>query len=237
VLAKDWANLVIVGAGGYGHEVLSYAQDASGLGADLRIKGFLDDNPAAVGQAATAPWIGTIGGYEVTSSDRFVIAIGDPLTRAGATANLTRRGAEFTNIIHPQAVVARSARIGQGCVIGPFCAVGNAAFLADHVILTWYCAVAHDAFVDSWCTVGPHAAINGGVALDRGVFVGSHASLNPAVDVGAWTRVAAGSVVYGSVAPGSFVSGNPAVTAPMGYHEKVPAFVADAEYESVIILR
>ena len=41
-------NLIIIGAGGFGRELLSAAREAIGFGEQFRVKGYLDANPAAL---------------------------------------------------------------------------------------------------------------------------------------------------------------------------------------------
>lgn len=216
--------LVIVGAGGFGREVLGYAQELRARGACLDVVGFLDDNPMVDLPYRGAPHLGRIADYVVTDTVRFVVAVGDPARRAETTALLAERDARFFTIVHPTAHVATTATIGEGCIIGPMCAIGNEGFVDDHAILTSYAAVGHDAYVGRTATLSPHTVVNGGSEVGDGVFLGSHASVNPGLEIGSWSKISAGTVVYADVEPGSLVSGNPATAVAMGYHVGRNAF-------------
>jgi len=203
--------IVIVGAGGFGGEVLHYALETFAGDADYRVKGFLDDHPPDLGlRGLSLPVLGTTDGYQVDPSDRFVIAIGEPAVRLRLADGLAARGGAFLTLVHPLAHVAPSARIGQGCILAPYATVGAHAVVGEHTVLTFYASVAHDARVGRGCTFSPHAVTNGGSCVGDGVFLGSHAAVNPLRTVGAGSRLTAGSVVYRNVPAGSLASGNPA---------------------------
>jgi sugar O-acyltransferase (sialic acid O-acetyltransferase NeuD family) len=207
---------VIVGAGGFGGEVLQYTRDAIATTPDVHVRGFLDDRVDVEMRACDGlPLLGTISSYEPQPEDRFVVAVGDPEVRMRIITHLTSRGASFFRLVHPTAFVASTATIGDGCIVAPFCAVGNAAQIGDHVVLTWYSSVAHDAEVASFAVLSPYSTVNGGASLGEGAFLGTHAAVNPQQGVGCWSKVAAGSVVYRPVPPSHLAMGNPAKSRPL----------------------
>ncbi len=208
--------LILVGAGGFGREVLKYVVDAIADTPHLRLKGFLDDNPAALKAFNTGlSVIGSIQGYAIQPEDRFVMTIGDPFLRAEITKGMQARGAQFQTIVHPTAYVASSATLGSGCIVGPFSSIGSDAKVGDHVVLTWYSSLAHDSISHTFVVLSPYSTANGSAVLEEGVFLGTHAVVNPMIRVGAWSKVASGSVVYRQVPPHSLAMGNPAKARPM----------------------
>jgi sugar O-acyltransferase (sialic acid O-acetyltransferase NeuD family) len=212
---------VIVGSGGYGREVLSHIGDLRRAGAPVEAKGFLDDDPAAAPSYRDVPLLGDTKSYRIAADDRLIIAVGDPVQRLHLAVELTARGACFITLVHPSAQVAESATIGAGCIVGPLCVVGNDAFVDDHALLTSTATVGHDAFVGRYSLLSPYAVVNGEAEIGDGVFLGAHASINPAGSVGAWSKVAAGAVVYDAAPAGSMSSGNPATSVAMGYDLRV----------------
>jgi sugar O-acyltransferase (sialic acid O-acetyltransferase NeuD family) len=208
--------LVIIGAGGFGGEVLQYLRDATRGVPGIEIRAFFDDRtdiePAALDGV---PLLGTIDSYHPDRDDQALVAIGDPDVRTRVISTLRGRGASFFDLVHPTAFVATTARIGNGCIIGPFCGIGNRAVLGDHVVMPWYASVAHDATVGSYAVFSPYSTVNGGASLGEGAFLGTHAVVNPLQNVGPWAKVAAGSVVYREVPAGQLALGNPARARPM----------------------
>src|SRR5690625_50458 len=206
-------NIVIVGAGGFGREVLQYLKDIHGHDP---VKGFLDDHadtvePASLGQQV----IGRVSDYEPAPDEEFVLAVGNPELRLQFGRELADRGAEFCNVIHPLAWVASSAEVGSGCIIAPFATVGANSRLGDHVVLTFYASVAHDAVVGTATALSPHSVANGGSRLGTAAFLGTAAIVNPLKSVGDHAKVAAGGVVYRDVPERMLASGNPARARPL----------------------
>jgi sugar O-acyltransferase (sialic acid O-acetyltransferase NeuD family) len=214
--ASPHTSIVIVGAGGFGGEVLQYVRDVIRGCSDVTVRGFLDDRTEVdPRQCDGLPLLGTIAAYTPRDDDRFVVAVGDPEARTRIIRHLRGRGVSFFDVVHPTAFVAPTARIGEGCIIAPFCAVGNASRLGDHVVLTWYASVAHDADVESYAVLSPYSTVNGGASLGEGAFLGTHAAVNPMQRVGCWAKVAAGSVVYRPVPAHHLAMGNPAKSRPL----------------------
>jgi sugar O-acyltransferase (sialic acid O-acetyltransferase NeuD family) len=211
-------DVIIVGASGFGRELLQYVRDAHKSTAGVHIKGFLDDDPAAlhsVGKVMEIEIVGDTRTYAIQEDDRFIISLGDPGLRRALAERLGRRGARFVSIVHPTAYVAPTARIGHGCIIGPFANVGSYVQMEDHVLLNLYSAAGHDVHIGSFCVFSPYSVANGGSRLDDSVFLGTHATVTPNIRVGAESKVAAGAVVYRDVPEQSLAMGNPAKSFPL----------------------
>jgi sugar O-acyltransferase (sialic acid O-acetyltransferase NeuD family) len=209
-------NIVIVGAGGFGREVLQYVRDTFELGVTHTVRGFIDDSAERVEPASLNQRIlGTTSSYEPAEDDRFIIAVGDPARRMELAARLTARGVQFLSVIHPRAYIASSARLGTGCVVSPFATIGANAVLGDHVVLTYYSSVGHDARIGDCTALSPYSVTNGGTTLGAAVFLGSHATVNPLRRVGDGTKIAAGSIVYRNVSEHMLAMGNPAKARPL----------------------
>lgn len=202
-------SLVIVGAGGFGREILQYARDQ--LAGDLRVAGFLDDRSDALdGFDVDASVLGRPGEFSFTDEHRVSIAIGDPATRARLAELTAARGARFLTLVHPTAYVAPGARLGAGCVVAPFAFVGVGCVLAEHVALNTYASVGHDARVGTATVFSPYAVVNGGVTIEEEVLLGTHAVVTPGLTVGRGAKIAAGAIVSRAVPPYALAAGVPA---------------------------
>ena len=207
--------IVLVGAGGLGRQALNYVLEAIRPSPHMRVKGFLDDNPSALRpDRCEFPILGSILDYPIEPQDRFVMAIGDCVKRAELIRKMEARSARFITIIHPTAYVASNATVGNGCIVGPFSAIGSGARVGDHVLLNWYSSLAHDSISHSFAVLSPYSTANGSAILEEGVFLGTHAVIHPMIRVGAWSKVASGSVVYRDVPPNCLAFGNPAKAVP-----------------------
>lgn len=199
-------SLIIVGAGGFGREVLTYAQDIG-----LAVAGFLDDNPQALTPfQLDALHLGSLNAYDFTSQDRVVIALGDPSGRRKLAHSVREKGGQFFTLIHPTAYVARSATLQDGCILCPFAVVGAHAIVGENTAINTYASVGHDATVGKHSVFSPYSVINGNVSLGEAVFLGTHASVTPGKTVGLNSKISAGAVVTRNIEAGSLVTGNPA---------------------------
>lgn len=211
-------SLYIVGAGGFGREVLAYARDmlssaSASAAPPFAIAGFLDDNPDALRGHDTAgvTVVGSLAAFTPGPDDRFVIAVGDPRTRRALSLSLAARGVAteaFSSIVHPTAYVAGA--LAPGCIIAPFAFVGPGARLAAHCALNTYASAGHDAALGEYCVLSPYAVVNGNVILEDGVFLATQAAVVPGKRIGAWSKLAAGAVAHGDLDAGTLALGNPA---------------------------
>ena len=203
-------NIVIVGAGALGREILLMAEDVCRDNSALAIKGFLDRDAKALAGFSTP--VGIIGDddYQIDPDDRLVLAMADPKLRLKLAARFAAKGAKFLTLVHPAAMVTRTATLGEGVTVAPFCHVADCAQVGAYVFLNVYASVGHDARVGAGCFFGPYATVNGFSEVGDGVLLGTHAVVTPSTKVGAGAKVGAGSVVYKPVPPNHLAIGNPA---------------------------
>ncbi len=199
-------DLVIVGAGGFGREVLGYAGDAA-----QRVAGFADDNPRALdGFDLGVRVLGGVHDVPVSGATGFVIAVGDPAVRRSLAAVIEARGGRLRTVVHPSAYLGPGVRLGDGCVVCPFAFVGAAATVGANTAINVHTSVGHDVTVGANCVLSPHSAVNGGSELGDDVFLGTHATVFPRRVIGRGAKVSAGAVVHRDVPAGALATGNPA---------------------------
>lgn len=208
--------IVIVGAGGFGREVLDVVEAMNVAGAGLDFLGFVDDDDASIPllHRRGAAHLGTVA--EATSSGTgdsgagFVIGIGAGEVRRRLDGILTTAGRAPLVLIHPMATVGGDCRIGEGCILTAGSRVTTNITLGRHTQLHVNSAVGHDSVLDDFVSVYPGATVSGNVHLADGVTIGTGANVLPGVTVGAGAFVGAGAVVTTDVEPGVTVAGVPA---------------------------
>ncbi len=208
--------LVVIGAGGFGREVLELVDDVNAAAASpvWEVAGVLDDGE--VDEMLLAR-LGTthLGPVEVlpTLDDdvHHVIAIGGCSARAAVDARCVDWGRTAATLVHPTAVVGRrSVEVGEGSVLCAYASATTNVRLGRHVHLNPHASVGHDSVLGEHTTVTPQAGIAGQVSIGARVFVGTGATIGPGLRVGDDVLVGAGAVVVRDVEPGVTVAGVPA---------------------------
>lgn len=207
---KRMKKLFIVGAGGFGREVLQWAKDANRKSCAWDIVGFISDDPHALTEVECDYKILSDVENCIPSVDvEYMIAVGAPKSKKTIVENLRAKGANFASLIHPTAQVSEFVKIGEGTIICP-----NAE-ISPNVKIGNFCTIlnagiGHDVTVDDFTTISGGCFLNGGVAIGRGVFIGCGALIVPGKIVGDDAKIGIGSVVINNIPAGVSVFGNPA---------------------------
>jgi sugar O-acyltransferase (sialic acid O-acetyltransferase NeuD family) len=200
---------LIVGAGGGGVEVLSWAlqmkQDS------WEIAGFLDIDPKAL-DGYNLPYrvLGVPETWTPDENEVFIAAHGNPGLRMRVCGDLQSRGAKFISVIHPSVIMALNVEIGEGCMIAPNVVFGPHAKLGRFVFVNIAATIGHNSVTGEGTTISAHCDVTGHVSIGRECFLGSHACILPGKRVGDFSVVGAGSAVVRNVESGSTVMGVPA---------------------------
>lgn len=203
--------LILVGGGAFARELINWNDDLVDLGKSIPITGFLDDNLDALkGFQYPAAYLGSISGYVPQPADRLLMAVGNPKFKKTLFADMKLKGCHFSTLIHPSAVVSRTARLGEGVVVCPQAFISADATVGDLCAINGSASVGHDVKLGSFATLSAHVDLTGWVQVDECVFFGSGARVLPKVKIGAGARIGAGAVVMRSVPADAVVYTPPA---------------------------
>ncbi len=202
-------NLLIAGAGGFGREVYEMLLDMP----EFRVAGFLSDVPTALDDypeiRAGAEIVGTIAGYKFRADEFAVNAIGDVAGRKKVAEILRANGANFVNVIHPSASVARFVNFGVGVIISWKAVVSTNTKLGDFCLVNACAAVGHDVEIGAYSVLCPNVSIGGFAKIGAECFIGSNAAISPRKNLGRGSQVSANSFVARDTQAEAFVVGVP----------------------------
>jgi sugar O-acyltransferase (sialic acid O-acetyltransferase NeuD family) len=205
-------HLIIIGAGRFGREVHTWAEQAILQGWPFAIRGFLDDRADILdGYDHYARVLSSVDAHSPNPDEVFLCAVGEPEAKRQYCGQLLERGGEFTTLVHPTALVGPTVRIGAGSIICPFTQLSCDIEIGRFVTLGTFSSVGHDSRIGDHCQISGHCGINGRAVIEEGAFLGSHAVILPNARVEAGAYVGAGSVVLKRVKANTKVFGNPAV--------------------------
>jgi sugar O-acyltransferase (sialic acid O-acetyltransferase NeuD family) len=190
--------VVIIGAGGFGREVLDIFEADNEANNKWEVRGFIDDNPQLLGQMIRGYKV--LGGLAFLSKlknkqTRAIIAVGDTLARKKIAEKVKALGAKFCNIIHPSVIKTPHVEFGEGVIVTAGCIFTNNIKIGNHVIINLNATIGHDTIIEDFVTLSPGVHINGRNRISEGVYVGSGAVTIQDVSLGKWSTIGAGAVV------------------------------------------
>lgn len=195
---------IIIGAGGHA-KVLIAAMEAMGEPADA----LLDDNASRWGaDLLGVPIVGGLAELSAWREARAVISVGNNARRkliAEAHPHVA-----WITVIHPSAIVHRSASVGAGAMIIWRAVIEPDVIVGAHAIVNSGAIVCHDSVVGDYAHASVTSVMAGNARIDEGVFLGMNAGVIGAVTVGAWSTVGAGASVVRDIPPRSVAVGVPA---------------------------
>jgi sugar O-acyltransferase (sialic acid O-acetyltransferase NeuD family) len=195
---------ILVGAGAFGRELINWARDAESQGSFPPLAGFIDDTHTGFSNPDyNLRSLGSIQDYQPQPNDIFLMGVADPHGKESVVNLLKSKGAEFITLIHPTAIVARTARLGKGAILCPFSMISADAIVGNFVTINCYSGVGHDAQVGDYTTMSGHVDLTGRVKCGRSVFFGTGAKVIPDVSIGDAAIIGAGTLIVRSVKSGS----------------------------------
>ena len=210
----DFRRILIIGAGGFGREVVHLATAAWPSDA-RRIAGFLSaDSGRLHGHTTHLAIIGDPETFEFEPGDACLLAIGIPGVRRQVAESLLARGAEFLSLIHPTAIVAPTAQIGEGSIICPYAIVSDSCRLGRFVLMNYHSSLGHDASADDFAVLSPYATLGGHATVETDVFLGLHASIGPGRTVGPRSKVSGNACLLADAPADSLIFGVPGRVVP-----------------------
>lgn len=195
-------SIVIIGASGHGKVVADIAKN---MGYEKII--FLDDRKT-----------GVVGKYEIAGTSAladdfdadFFVAIGNASVRKRIMLELQKKGKNLPVLIHPSAVIAEDAKIGEGTVVAAGAVVNPGVVIGKGSIINTCASVDHDCFIGDYNHISVGVHIAGTVTIGDNVWVGAGATVSNNVSICTDALVGAGAVVVKDIVKAGTYIGVPA---------------------------
>lgn len=187
--------LAIIGAGGFGREIVSMFFGDSFSNGEYEFIGFIDDN--AFGNTVEGyPIVGTLKDlFSLKEKPYVVIAVADPKTKELLVKKCINNGLKFATLIHSTVVIGTKCNIGEGSIICSNNIITTNVNIGSHCILNIGCSVGHDTTIGNYCSAMSYTAVAGESSIGESCYFGLHCTVINRVKIGSNSTFGAGSVV------------------------------------------
>jgi len=181
-------NIVIIGAGDLGKEVVWLIEDINKVRPTYVILGFLDDDRGKNEKE--------FFGYKVLGTTELLDSLREKVPFCAVIA--IQKGAdrkkivdahpgfhEWETIVHPAAVIAPESKTGDGCILFPRVTVSVDTRIGEFGLLYLNTTVCNDCSLGDYVSVmtgaviSEHVIIHSGTTLTAGTCIGPHTTIPP----------------------------------------------------------
>lgn len=191
-------NIVIIGAGDFGREVIWFLEDINKIRPRYVILGYLDDDETKQGSE--------YHGYRVLGKTEYlmelqkrgsvsaVIAMQDGTVRKQVTERL--KGFDsWETLVHPTAVISDTVTIGRGSIICANVTVSVDTKIGQHCIFYLSSTIGNDCIFGDFVSVMSNVSVSEHVFVGKESFLAAHSFVAPHRKVGEQVQLGAGSSV------------------------------------------
>lgn len=210
--------VIIIGGKGTAVVIAEQIIDASlRFGAEVEVLGFAFDDPSFGADINGLPILcktyEAYSLYKTYEDVKFIFQLyrSDLLReRIELRNNLMIPMKRFYKFIHPSAYIARSAAIGEGCVILANSVVNCNAVIGDFNTLNSNVLIGHDTVIGDNNFFAGHTCVGSGLSIGNGNFFGLNSTLKNLVQIEDYNLIGMASNVVKNVGSDTTLIGNPA---------------------------
>lgn len=204
-------NIILVGSGQHAGVVLYNIKEQG----KYNVIGFLDNDKAKIGNIEKG--FSIIGTYdnldeikEKYQTNKFFIAFGNMKYRKKVYEHFIKNGWEAVNIIHPNAIVSPSVKLGKGILIECGCLITPNPVIGDNVVVNTGSQVNHDNIIKNNVYIASGVVLSGGVEIGENTLLDDGVIITLGCKVGRNSLIGAGAVVTKDIPSEVVCYGNPA---------------------------
>ena len=209
------SDLVVVGTGGFGREVIDVIDAVNQVQPTWNLLGCVDDAPSPRNlELLETRGVSHLGDRDALRSmhaeTSCIVGIGSPSVRRNIAEAFDAAGIRWATLIHPSATLGFGVTLGVGSVVCAGVQLTTNIHVGRHVGFNPGVTVGHDTSIGDFVSVNPRAAIAGDVTVESGVLLGIGSVVLQGLTIGAESVVGGSACVTKDVAPGAIVKGVPA---------------------------
>lgn len=198
-------DLVIIGAGGYGREIVDLVHQINKVEKTWNLLGLIDDKVTKTPEGY--PVLGDLK-YLLERKDRpyFIISIANPEVRERIARCCLVAGFPAATLIHPSVIQNPGSSVGEGTILYIQCLLGSNAKIGSFCILDGYCRIGHDTEIGDFCSLMPETLIGGESHLGAKCYCGQRTTMLNRISVTPHCTFGSCScIVKDATVPGTYV--------------------------------
>lgn len=211
--------IAIIGAGGFGREVVCLINAINEKSKEWDFIGFFDDVKDIGYENEYGKVLGRIKDLNsYPESLAVVVAIAKPSAIEVIVKSINSPNIYFPNLIAPDIIFfdKNNMSLGQGNIIGFGCSISCNIHIGNYNIFNCFISVGHDTKIGNYNTIMPNARISGNIKIGDRNFLGSSSTILEKFTIGNDTIIGAGSLVLRNTKDGHTYIGNPASVVKFG---------------------
>jgi sugar O-acyltransferase (sialic acid O-acetyltransferase NeuD family) len=200
-------HILVFGAGGHAKAVMEMIKEIG----KFQLAGLVDDK---IPTGAIVLDIPVLGSREImpqlverglTQAANGVGGIIDINIRVKLFDLMDDCGFNFPPLVHPKAMVEKSASIRDGVQVFANAYVGSSALLHDRCMVNTNAVVSHDCTIGSYTHIAPGALLAGHVQVGERSLVGMGVTTAIGIKIGSNVRIGNGAIIYADVPDKSII--------------------------------
>lgn len=201
--------ICIIGAGGFGREVLCLLIDCLALKKINYKERVLFMESDDYWKKRKVMGIDVIAQSQFNPSEyKVVVAIGDPSTRQQMVNNLPKNTV-YNTLIHPSVIYSEWLSIGEGSIICAGSILTCNITIGNHAQLNLHTTIGHDCIIGNYFTAGPSVNASGNCTIGNNVYIGTNAAIREKTNICSDVTIGMGAVVIKNITESGVYIGNP----------------------------
>jgi sugar O-acyltransferase (sialic acid O-acetyltransferase NeuD family) len=205
--------LIILGAGGFGQEIVWAIRNMNAARLQYEVVGYCDDDPAKKGiEIYRTSVLGSPEEVDKSFDEKpnFLCAVGNNLRRAFVVERVLALGWVPVTVIDPSVIIAEGVVVEEGTYIGAGSILSPYAQIGKHVIINHHCSIGHNSEIEDFVQISPGGRVSGGCRIETGALLGSNAVVAPGRIIGRRATLGACSFAMTDVPDDVTAVGTPA---------------------------
>ncbi len=200
-------HILVFGAGGHAKAVMEMVMAIG----KFRLAGLVDDKIQAGTKVLDIPVLGSreimpqLVDHGLIQAANGVGGIIDINIRVKLFDLMSDNGFNFPPLVHPKAMVEKSASIGDGVQVFANAYVGSSVLLQDRCMVNTNAVVSHDCIIGSYTHIAPGALLAGHVQVGDRSLVGMGVTTAIGIRIGNSVRIGNGAIIYADVPDKSII--------------------------------